>query len=403
MKFSNSKEFKDAFAFEFYEQIGVEENKDIDHLRFLDLYLQVAECKKIRLGYRREIFLFPDYDKQIYVADIVELFRQLNMLARSLEIPALFHLVENDYILKFLQTSTDIRKITFAPTHYIQTNLGVMNTLTKELVKEEAGLFTNVHQIDKFEFKKANKKIMKLFSLLANQDIDTTIDLYTIAYFTLLGYGFEHMTFVTGKHSHNKHLFLLLLRALASEESSEKISFRDLINDDHLASLDTLISLYYNPEIPENIKFITYAKESFSDVVKNRHVMISRKYLAPAVFYHRGMNVHCIENVPDGFFEMQDLSENVWEVNITPDKADQIQKQFELLLQEFNVESEEQLLDHPEFARQLISTVLYALEHQFNVPFSQMPKRLQERSQQLKEARLERVKQLAKEAIKSLK
>lgn len=39
MKFSNSKEFKDAFAFEFYEQIGVEENKDIDHLRFLDLYL----------------------------------------------------------------------------------------------------------------------------------------------------------------------------------------------------------------------------------------------------------------------------------------------------------------------------------------------------------------------------
>lgn len=325
------------------------------------------------------------------------------MLARSLEIPALFHLVENDYILKFLQTSTDIRKIDFAPTYYIQTNFGVMNTLTKELVKEEVGLFTTVHQIDKFEFKKANKKIMKLFSLLANQDIDTTIDLYTIAYFTLLGYGFEHMTFVTGKHSHNKHLFLLLLRALASEESSEKISFRDLINDDHLASLDTLISLYYNPEIPENIKFITYAKESFSDVVKNRHVMISRKYLAPAVFYHRGMNVHCIENVPDGFFEMQDLSENVWEVNITPDKADQIQKQFELLLQEFNVESEEQLLDHSEFARQLISTVLYALGHQFNVPFSQMPKRLQERSQQLKEARIERAKQLAKEAIKSLK
>ena len=199
MKFNTEKEFRDAFAFEFYEKIGVEDDKDIDELKFLDLYLQVAECKKIRLGYKRELFLFPDYDKQIYVADIIELFRQLNMLARSLEIPALFHLVGHEHVLQFLQTSIDIRKINFAPTHYIQTNFGVMNTLTKERVKdEEVGLFTSVHRIDKFIFKEANTEIEKLFSFLANHDIDTMIDLYTIAYFTLLGYGFEHMTFVTG-------------------------------------------------------------------------------------------------------------------------------------------------------------------------------------------------------------
>lgn len=404
MKFSNSKEFKAAFSEALCNKLSkLRKNKELDEYEFLDIYLQVAECKKIRLGNKREIFLFPDYDKQIYKPDIDMLFKQISMLTNECNTQPIIHLYKELQVLSVLSSHPNIEEADFAPNHQIHTNLGVIHTRTGKRLKNNIdGVFTATHQIDKISFSDAHQDIEMLFESIANHDLEVLQELYVVAYLTLIGYGHEHITFITGKNSYNKQAFLLLLRALASKESSEKVAFRDLSIDDNLYAIGNLSSLYYNPELPKNAKFATTAKELFTNVVKNRPILITRKYLSPVLFYHRGMNVHCTEFMPDGFLEMQDLSENAWEVNIAHDTADASRKKVAELVSEFRVSEEEQLLDHPAFTRHLISTVLYAINDKFKINFCYMNSVLQEGTHSAKEARIKRAKQLAKEVIEGL-
>lgn len=404
MKFSNSKEFKDAFSEALCDKLSkLRKNKELDEYEFLDVYLQVAECKKIRLGNKREIFLFPDYDKQIYKPDIDMLFKQISMLTNECNMQPIIHLYKELQVLSVLSSHPKVEESDFASRYQIHTNLGVINTLTGKRLKNNIdGVFTATHQIDKISFSSSHHYIEMLFESIANHDLDALKELYVVAYLTLIGYGHEHITFVTGKNSYNKQAFLLLLRALASKESSEQVTFRDLSIDDNLCAIGSLNSLYYNPELTKNAKFVTTAKELFTNVVKNRPMLVTRKYLSPVVFYHRGMNVHCTEFMPDGFLEMQDLSENAWEVNIKPDTAEVSRKKVAELVSEFRVSEEDRLIDHPEFTRNLIATVLYMINDKFKINVCYMERLLQEHTNSAKIARVKRAKQLTKEAIESL-
>lgn len=400
MKFKNNSEFRDAFnelsSIVFYD-------KQIDAYEFLDLYLQVAECKKIVFSRSQEIFLFPDYDKQIYETGIEELFKRLDQLAKDCNIPSILQMYTEQQVLVMLKASSSIKEEEFAPRHLIQTNRGIIDTITRKKVETDIdGAFTAAHQIDKIEFDDAHSGIEMLFTLIANHNLEIVKQLYAIAYLTLIGHGCEHLTLLTGEHSYNKHAFLLLLRALASKDASEKIAFRDLTIDDNLYALGNLRSLYYNPEILRNVKRSTTAKELLTNVVKNRYTWITRKYMPPVLFYHRGMNVHCAEIVCDEFLEMQELSENVWEVEIKPNSVDFTRKKVNELVSEFDVLDEEHLIDHSMFTRHLISTVLYTIHEKFKMNVCDIESVLQKHSQRSKLARIEQAKQLAKEASKIL-
>lgn len=398
MKFNTEKEFKDAFAFEFYEQFGVERNDVINEYAFLDLYLRIAECKKIVFSRSQEIFLFPDYGKQIYEPGIDSLFKQLDRLIQDCGIPQILHLFSETQLLTILRASSSIEETDFASRYLIQTNHGIINTITRKKVKDDVdGVFTATHQIDKPELSKAHPIIKELFESIANRDTTVMKQLYMIAYLTLIGHGCEHLTLLTGKHSYNKQAFLLLLRALASKDASEKISFRDLSIDDNLYMIGNLRSLYYNPEILRNSKCATTAKELLTNVVKNRYTLITRKYMQPVLFYHRGMNVHCTERVCDEFFEMQDLSENVWEVEIKPNSVNLTHKRINEIVSEFDVLDEEHLIEHPAFTRYLISTVLYTVNNKFKIDVCDIESLLQKHSQSAKRARIAQAQQLAKD------
>lgn len=132
MKFKNNSEFRDAFnelsSIVFYD-------KQVDAYEFLDLYLQVAECKKIVFSRSQEIFLFPDYDKQIYETGIEELFKRLDQLAKDCNIPSILQMYTEQQVLVMLKASSSIKEAEFAPRHLIQTNRGVIDTITRKKSK----------------------------------------------------------------------------------------------------------------------------------------------------------------------------------------------------------------------------------------------------------------------------
>jgi len=360
MKFKTNKEFRDAFAFECYERLGVTYNEDESlELKFLDLYLQIAECKKILLSNQRYLICVPNYDTQLYDVGIYALIRQLQKLSELCNYPRLEYWYKIGLVEQFASASERVIEAKRPPCNLILTNQGVLDVFANTFAYDSGEyVFTTRHYIGETQFKrKSNQAISKLFKLLANDDPDTLKQLYAIAYFTVLGQGNEHITFLTGDYSPSKDIIITILKTLASKSSNADFSLRSMGKDDQIYFMPQGCALLYNESSSGDLRPGPTSKDHVLSIVRNQPFVISDVSGMSTTLQHTGMNVHTTDQLPDKYISLHRIQPFLWEVEIQ--KVDQ-KKLAKALRKVADVCGAQpySLEYHPQFEEALIQTVL---------------------------------------------
>lgn len=360
MKFSNGKEFRNAFIEAFHETAYMPNgDRELSEYEFLDVYLQVAECKRVLLRNQQYQLYVPNYDTQLYEVGFRALLKQLYALSELCNYTLVASWYKSFPMIEILESSIYVQESQLPDFNLILTNQGVLDVFTKEIVEcSEDQIFTTLHYIGETSLRNQSyRKIEELFKVIAGNDKQLLKQLYLIAYYTLLGQGNEHITFLTGEYSPSKDMFMLILKTLASKQSNADFSLRSMAKDDHIYLMPQGRALLCGETSSSDLRPGTSSKDHMLSIVRNTPFIITDPKNVAMTFQHLGMNVHSVDDIPEKFVTMHRFHPFIWELRIPRLTRLTSTQTLRNVANEVGAQRD-QLMYYPQFEAKLISTVL---------------------------------------------
>ena len=360
MKFKTNKEFRDTFIEAFHETSNTPNgDRELSEYEFLDVYLQVAECKRVLLRNQQYQLYVPNYDTQLYEVGFRALLKQLYALSELCNYTLVASWYKSFPMIEILESSIYVQESQLPDFNLILTNQGVLDVFTKEITElSDDQIFTTLHYIGETSLRNQSyRKIEELFKVIAGNDKQLLKQIYLIAYYTLLGQGNEHITFLTGEYSPSKDMLILLLKTLASKQSNADFSLRSMAKDDHIYLMPQGRALLCGETSSSDLRPGTSSKDHMLSIVRNMPFIITDPKNVAMTFQHLGMNVHSVDDIPEKFVTMHRFHPFIWELRIPRLTRLTSTQTLRNVANEVGAQRD-QLMYHPQFEAKLISTVL---------------------------------------------
>lgn len=377
-KYASNKEFFEALKPEIIKAQETHLRKRLTGEQLVEPYLAVAECKRLQLTEDQYIILYPDYDKQIYVANDNFLPKIIFKIGHKFGFKTRLKLKELPNILAGEFTSEDlVQQITLPESGLIEVNNGLIyNAYSRTIVNRNPDHYYHVsYDIDPFAQlnKDSNyqKAVEHLYHTWAGGDSEKVQVLKLLTYLAVLGYGAKSWFLLIGPGGNGKSTFINLLTNLAGKKFCSSININELASYDNLSRVRSFDKIICGHELPADYQLTAKEMTLLKLLTTGEPVYAYRKYLPSVPVCNNGLKLQATNYVPRFYVNrVRRMSED-----ITEERDTSVLSRFMFIkfgttdhrndftssnyIESITGQSVDELIENPDFLNEIILMILH--------------------------------------------
>ena len=333
---------------------------------FMRCVIEHAKCIYVIDARGSGIPLFKNYYTGEYTSDF-KAFKQLVVLAAD-EFNQDAKLYESDFYAMFeglFDDASVFTQLKTLPSHYIPTTYGCYDVFNQSYMskKEELSYYIphrlNINLLEPIENSHIHYKIRNvLFSDWSNQNSQVNEALRFFQYCALLGYGGQHMIFLTGSAGTGKSTYEKMTINLVGNAYSQHIEAMELVRDDIAIRITPQLKLIYGKEMHSHLRINSKIMSLLKVYIEGTSWNVSRKYLPSTSIYSNAVKMQIADELPKNIRTNESIYDRSIEIDFGNVNHRVIRNER---LQELTDQHVQSLINDEEF----LASNVHALIHEF--------------------------------------
>lgn len=290
---------------------------------FMRCVIEHAKCIYVVDERGSGIPVFKNYYTGEYTSDF-KAFKQLVVLAAD-KFAQDATLYESEFYAMFEGLFDDesvFTKLKTLPSHCIPTTYGCYDAFSQSYISKEEELSYYIpHRIDidlfaPIDSSHIHYKIRSvLFSNWSNQNPQANEALRFFQYCALLGYGGQHMIFLTGSTGAGKSSYEEMTTNLVGNAYSRHVETVELAKDDIAVRITPQLKLVYGKVIHPHSQIKGRLMDRLQIYVEGTSWNLSRKYLSSSSTYSNAVKMQVAEELPKSIHSNKSVYDKIIEIN----------------------------------------------------------------------------------------